>query len=924
MRLPGSMKHRVINLMVPLQNGALLSLQRSHEIRAGGHHLSSGATPTLAAGADFQARAEYMCNTHGWIAADELWSITQNIMFMQDSYKFTAPVYWNQQDSDFTLSPFGELYLFNNTTNVICVLVDDHWAAIEIRRTADAANLNFVQLPQHLQNAATRVVARLLDIAPHRLSTSSEHEEHLPHLCGWRLVQRWVQLFDLADDFQPESFAGVADRFHDTITMTMECALEDWRTYNAPPPLAHLAALLRKKFLVFLARRESQQNPIPQKELVAAWPVRLLPLSSTLPTPPLSAEEVAANRVATRLEHMLTYSGWMATDEMDFSLDVARIIQPSTLFCAPAVWNLTTRALEFPNGLIPEYGTYNHVIWMVIHNNHWLQFERYRRGSDSVFIASVPISQRCIYVPLIQLLLRHLGLDHQNIAIDFVDQTMPRDLCGYYLLANVFYRLGLQTPPPLDVRDHFLAQGPHAHLIARVRREARNTWIRAEGLPDFAVFAANIRDWFLLRVKSNRFPDTYYAAGTVQDMHVDASASLVAANASTPSHGAGSSAPVKGIDPVWVNDPWGRKTPRPAQCKSAIGWFCRWHSLVILFVLFAPSVSSLSRLWRPCFTGFFLLGSAFSSRACTMDFEVLRKCLSRRETTCVPDRPGLRLILCSRWAHALAPVRMWYTCRCYRDDLCPLLCHGSRQPQFVWFCDLSWHLPAFVSGGLSLFVQVSFDCTLGYPGEGPFGNPSDCMTLFSANLGSFRTNGSWKTWSADVCCLQETRIGRANIRSTQNAVMALGQRMVTSEPLPVKWHKSGSITPCGGTAIIGPDSVIQPFEACHDQAGLFLSLMRTQRFSAAWVQVSPSCKILVVSLYACTGPPKTLHYMLRMTSCWQMCFPLLLNLGRSQLWSQGTSRQILQVMNRLPIVLPSMGGLIPLQRSITQGTAIGL
>ena len=66
-----------------------------------------------------------MRNTHGWIATDELWSITQNIMFMQDAYKFTAPVYWNQAESDFTLSPFGELYLFNNTANVICILIDD-------------------------------------------------------------------------------------------------------------------------------------------------------------------------------------------------------------------------------------------------------------------------------------------------------------------------------------------------------------------------------------------------------------------------------------------------------------------------------------------------------------------------------------------------------------------------------------------------------------------------------------------------------------------------------------------------------------------------------------------------------------------------------------------------------------------------------
>ena len=176
----------------PLLDGTVLHLSRSTQIKAGGHHLASGATPTLDTGADFQARTEYMCITHGWIAADELWSITQNIMFTQDQARFTAPVYWNQRDGDFTLSPFGEIVLLNNTINVICVLVDDHWAAIEITRRGDSAHLTFVQMPLH--TAATFVVARLLDIAPHRLTTSSVHDQHLPHLCGWRLVQRWLLL----------------------------------------------------------------------------------------------------------------------------------------------------------------------------------------------------------------------------------------------------------------------------------------------------------------------------------------------------------------------------------------------------------------------------------------------------------------------------------------------------------------------------------------------------------------------------------------------------------------------------------------------------------------------------------------------------------------------------------------------------------
>ena len=241
-----------------------------------------------------------------------------------------------------------------------------------------------------------------------------------------------------------------------------------------------------------------------------------------------------------------------------------------------------------------------------------------------------------------------------------------------------------------------------------------------------------------------------------------------------------------------------------------------------------------------------------------MDFEVLRKCSCLEETTCVPHRPRFRLIPCRRWASALARFRLWYPRRCYRDDLCFVLCQGSQQPQFMCLSDPSWHLPAFDFGepktvaavDCARFTQFSFDCTLGYPGEGPSDNSDGLMTLCSANLGSFRTNGSWKTWNADVCCLQETRIGRANLRSTQNAVKALGQRITTSEPLPVKWHKSGSITPCGGTAIIASDSIIQPFEACQDHTGLYVTLYRTQRLNAAWIQISPSCKLLVVSIYA--------------------------------------------------------------------------
>ena len=53
------------------------------------------------------------------------------------------------------------------------------------------------------------------------------------------------------------------------------------------------------------------------------------------------------------------------------------------------------------------------------------------------------------------------------------------------------------------------------------------------------------------------------------------------------------------------------------------------------------------------------------------------------------------------------------------------------------------------------YVYRSFDHTKGFPGEGP-----DLCTLVSANVGSLNTNQLWKSWGADITCLQETRIGK--------------------------------------------------------------------------------------------------------------------------------------------------------------------
>ena len=68
-----------------------------------------------------------------------------------------------------------------------------------------------------------------------------------------------------------------------------------------------------------------------------------------------------------------------------------------------------------------------------------------------------------------------MDLDHTRIAVDFVAQLMPPDMCRYYFLYNIFFRPGLQAPPLFEV---------HHWLLARA-----------------CCSATNIRSWYLLRVK---------------------------------------------------------------------------------------------------------------------------------------------------------------------------------------------------------------------------------------------------------------------------------------------------------------------------------------------------------------------------------------------------------------------------------------
>ena len=150
-----------------------------------------------------------------------------------------------------------------------------------------------------------------------------------------------------------------------------------------------------------------------------------------------------------------------------------------------------------------------------------------------------------------------------------------------------------------------------------------------------------------------------------------------------------------------------------------------------------------------------------------------------------------------------------------------------------------------------LWVIMSFDATLGFPGEGP---TSSLFSLVSANIGSVMSDTTWKTWSADCVCLQETRVGKNNIRSASKLFQTAGFTPCFGQLLPgLRYGNKSTKTPCGGALVAGGTAYTQAFERQQDVSGLFDPLFKTKRFAAAWIQVTPRKKALVISLYATTS-----------------------------------------------------------------------
>ena len=557
--------------IISLRDGDRILLKPSTPILAGGHHGYRGIPMTLNAGATFAQRAAYATDSHGWLATDELHFITKMIQEAGDnSLIFSPPIYWDVSQDDFEESPFGDLYIDPNIKTVVPILHQAHWGAVEIERIDNRAHINICQIAQRFHDRLVRILARRLDLGTQRLVVHVDFTVPPPHLCGWMLINKWIteaQVIPWLPDIV-EALGPRPQAVQELIDLVLNASLENWRDARATPTVALIAAKLRRDFLCAIYQ-EVQGLPSVEHEIISAFPFhyvqppegpQIIMLSTH--TMPFKIEE----RIQERFSHLFLHKGWMATDEFDFLCEFASQSNPETLIAPAAIWCPVRRVLVFPQKKSLELRPYGHIIWPVIFQHHWIQFEVYRatQFNHVNLLVTAPTSIQQLIGGIVTTIINELNVIPSNVTITYVTQVTPNDLCGYALTKDMFERIEAGLPHVPDQIEQCLRLSQHNNLVARVRQGDQQVWDQSGADDALKEFARRLRTLFLHRVINNDFPHDYFAAG------VEANNAPKSPSKAAPARAA---APADKIDTLWVNDPWKPKSKPKAQA--------RWEDLLL-------------------------------------------------------------------------------------------------------------------------------------------------------------------------------------------------------------------------------------------------------------------------------------------------------------------------------------------------------
>ena len=154
-----------------LANGDWLLIEPAlTDVVVGGHHRWTTNPEVLPRGANFTDRISFSINTHGWAASDELHAAMMWLLrrFPETIAEFNI-LQWHTEEQEFNDELYGEPRFADSGRTVTAVLVDNHWAAIEVNTIGHHTQVHVFGLGANLAQRAMRMICRRMDVTPHRV-----------------------------------------------------------------------------------------------------------------------------------------------------------------------------------------------------------------------------------------------------------------------------------------------------------------------------------------------------------------------------------------------------------------------------------------------------------------------------------------------------------------------------------------------------------------------------------------------------------------------------------------------------------------------------------------------------------------------------------------------------------------------------------
>ena len=526
------------------------------EIFCGGHPSVTNDL-TLPVLADFASRCEFAMNTQGWIAADEV----HYLMKLSQVKNPTGPEYhgiavWDRTTNELLESGFGELQNIGFGRVNIPVFSVNHWMGIELEVAPQFARATLVGFTQGQTPQIADCLARFLDLQMRDVEVCQVQWTPIGHMCGWQILARW------SHHLLPEPQNGsnrhmrilskrLTQHQKEMIDEVIIASRETWDQATDFEELKESAAIFRQMFLVHRAKHDDQQ--------ATSWDIT----SETSAEPEISIIEDRAAPIHQLIESQLIFINnrptWLCTDECDAILENVRRADPETYYPSPARWDPEIGEFQPWTGTLLSFDAFKQIIWLVIIDQHWVQFQIKREGSDFRVLVIGLQSQKMQSEAFASTIADMCHTTRDHIDFHFWISEPPDGLCGWVLLFNIFAAKHVDCPrPPCGTAQVFQISRHRNHLLGATK-EAYETWKSLGASSAMLNFCSTARDSFLLRVIEGKVPRCIAHAGAPNESKSD-EIKEVKAKQAVP-------------DPLFVNDPWARKLPKAPST--------RWEDLLI-------------------------------------------------------------------------------------------------------------------------------------------------------------------------------------------------------------------------------------------------------------------------------------------------------------------------------------------------------